>query len=713
MEGGREPGQSREGIRFSESWTKRRKWIAVLAAVSCLFCVILSITIVTFYAKCHATSLEQKEHVCSTSSCIHTASYISSTMDTSVNPCDDFFQFACGQYAKNNPSTIDMPWVNHFNKLRAEVKKEVRDLLETQNANSSDSIQKAQAFYTSCLQTDAIDQAGTKPLLDLIQSRGGNLFPTLEGANWVDKNWTLSEILTRVPRLLFKSTTLYSIHPLVTMLIGEDIRQANRSLIYFCLGASPLFASSEYFESVEKLYIEFTTALGASNATATQDAKDLRTFESCLQNVSMPIVLQTEEMDHSTVRTLTDKYPSFNWLEFLQREFSSVGIKVTMEEVIVTSGLDNIDRVFDVINSTPRRTLLNYCMWRFIYSHGDFLTTPIRNFKRRLDSELSWTKRPLERWELCSAQTEDFFPDAVSRLYIDKHFTPQKRTQVEEMIVDLKDAFRDIVRESDWMSQTTRKAALDKVHISASDVFQNVMNIHDHLYETSLLSLRQPVDRRSGWPGSVATVNAFYNPSKNTILFPAGILQKPILQDVDVEYVNYGGLGFFVGHEITHGFDTNGGDFDKDGSYRKWWQEDDLKQFEKRADCLVEQYNKYNYPQVNMSVNGTLTLGENIADNGALKETFNAYKKHVAKKGKEPKLPILDFTPDQLFFIGTAQLWCDNLPDSLIPHVLQKDTHSPPRYRVIGPMQNSEDFARAFSCPVGSYMNPEHKCHVW
>ncbi|XP_076451625.1 membrane metallo-endopeptidase-like 1 [Babylonia areolata] len=758
---GSDRGEARsvEEIEFSEGKSKREKILAIFLAIFVIATIVFLVLFLHYYflyddAK---DSSAQAPLICSTAACLSASAQMASAMDRSVKPCDDFYQFACGRWALNHPTSVDNPAMDVFVPVRESISKALRDLLDVTNESYPDSVKKAQDFYKSCVNTDVIDQLNHKPLLDLIKSRGPNVFPTLDGNSWVDEKWKLSQIVTRVPRYRYQlpgRPETYSIHMLFPMLPWPDMFQANRSIIYITEPVAPYNKremilgqySSFILDRLKRMYTMFTVALGANSTEAEKDAEDVMQFMINVLNITTPTLQKAQQQQNPnkyvkrfTIQNLTNTYPAFDWLEFFNTEFSSVGINLTMEEEVLTDGVGYLDQIFQVINSTSRRTLLNFGMWRFIISYGEFLGTPMREDLRTLrNTVFPTTVRPQLRWQLCVERTESFFRDAIGRLYIDKHFSLEKRTEVEDMVADLKDAFRDIVREADWMSQPTKEAALAKVDaivnkigyldylkndtyldeklkditINKSDVFGNLMKLADYRYRTLLRALRQPVDRRSGFAGSVVTVNAFYNPQTNSIIFPAAFLQKPILNDKSLEAIMYGSLGFFIGHEITHGFDNTGADYDEIGSHRKWWKEEDLQNFESRGQCMVDQYNRYSFPQVNMSINGQLTLGENIADNGGLKEAFKAYKKMVAKKGEEPRLPVLDYSPDQLFFISAAQFWCNTLPDEFISAYLA-DVHSPGKFRVIGPMQNSEDFARTFSCPQGSYMNPKDKCHVW
>ncbi|XP_055958236.1 neprilysin [Patella vulgata] len=242
--------------------------------------------------------------------------------------------------------------------------------------------------------------------------------------------------------------------------------------------------------------------------------------------------------------------------------------------------------------------------------------------------------------------------------------------------------------------------------------FNNVDSDQRRSIVTNLKDLREPVDR-DDWSTNAATVNAFYSPQKNQIMFPAGILQPPFFHKNFPRALNYGGIGVVIGHEITHGFDDSGRQYDKDGNLLQWWTDDVIGRFKEKAQCIINQYSNYSVEEADMNLNGINTQGENIADNGGLKQSYRAYQTLIETMGDEPRLPGLKYNNKQLFFINFAQIWCTNTRREAAIQQILTGVHSLGRFRVIGSLQNSQDFAEAFNCPASSYMNAEKKCYVW
>ncbi|CAL4120905.1 unnamed protein product [Meganyctiphanes norvegica] len=308
------------------------------------------------------------------------------------------------------------------------------------------------------------------------------------------------------------------------------------------------------------------------------------------------------------------------------------------------------------------------------------------------------------------------------------------------MVNYIHEAFNDILHNLEWMDEATRQRALKKsksiyssiayppellddskireyydgLMFTQGDLLQQYRNLTKFTTHSIFKILRDKVNKRD-WRiyGKVAVVNAHYNRVYNSIRFPAGILQGVFFDAERPMYQNFGGIGFIIGHEITHGFDNKGKQFDGNGDLSNWWEKETEIKFLEKARCIIEQYGNFTVPEVGLNINGKLTQGEDIADNGGVKEAYYGYKKWIKDHGEEPLLPGLSYTPSQLFWISAGNVWCGKSRPELLKKLLLIDTHSPKRFRINGPMMNSEEFSRDFNCPVGSPMNPKDKCKVW
>jgi len=332
------------------------------------------------------------------------------------------------------------------------------------------------------------------------------------------------------------------------------------------------------------------------------------------------------------------------------------------------------------------------------------------------------------------------FNYAVGSMYARHVFDIEAKRQVDDMTGYIRKAFNEILQNLDWMDNDTKNEAfnkLEKLHqtlaypveylerkkidgihkglvISEDDYLGNVLRLSVHFKKLQALKLRQNVDPYD-WKDfkNVAIVNAWYDRTYNRMRYPAGILQGGFFNSKLPRYMNFGGIGMVIGHEITHGFDDKGRQRNSEGALVDWWKPESSEKFNKKAQCIIWQYGNYTHKQVGKKVNGIITQGENIADNGGIKEAYLGYEKWVSENGDEPKLPGHGFSPKQLFWLSYAQTWCSKYRDASLKSKILRGPHSPPHFRVVGPLSNAEEFSKDWSCPIGSPMNPEKKCTVW
>lgn len=378
---------------------------------------------------------------------------------------------------------------------------------------------------------------------------------------------------------------------------------------------------------------------------------------------------------------------------------------------------------------------------------GD-LTKELGDIAFQFKAALSGVTEAPKRWQTCTSKSVGAFGFAAAHEYVLANFDEEAKYQADQMVEDLRASFEELVSETDWMdSQTQAKAIekadqmlqligypdwlLDPVQVDAyyetapEDIFEdehfiNTMGTKRWNAIQDLITLRSE-PKRDVWLMHPAIVNAWYSPNHNTITFPAGILQPPFFKGGWPRYLNYGAMGMVIGHEITHGFDDQGRQYDGTGSLSPWWSDETIQAFSGKAQCFIDQYSNYSVPELfpilgeeDSHLNGKNTQGENIADNGGIHESFRAYLASIEVEGPEPALPGLQqFSPEQMFFISNAQVWCElQTPESLLGQVLG-DPHSPGKFRVIGPLGNSEDFQNTFNCPAESPMNRVDKCKLW
>ncbi|EEC10627.1 neprilysin, putative [Ixodes scapularis] len=665
------------------------------------------------------------------------ASSLLNGMDQSADPCEDFFQFACGAWNKRHQIPEDRSSVSTFEVLSDELQIILKDLLEEPpNPYDNSATIKAKTLYHSCMKLNVIEDIGDRPLRIVLKRLGG--WPVTQ-RNWTAPTWTLERLLG-ILRGDFDQGVI------VEQWVGPDDKNSSVNIIQMDQQLAFGLPSREYYlkEGSEKdrrayhrLMVEVALLLGAEPEEADAQMEQVLQLETRLANISVPEADRHDTgsiYNKMTLRELSDMVPQFNWTEYMS---TFLPVDVTGDEPVVVYSVPYLQQIGQILQEPDRRTLHNFAVWRLVnylltYLDGEYAHK--RNDFRKVMLGVSADK---VRWHHCVELANKKMGMAVGALFIKDNFDPHSKETALKMIHNIREAFNELLKENDWMDRETRKVAEEKANAMNervgypdlltnpyelskdfflfffSDLYlDNVFNILRFEAIRNQLKLRQPVNKEK-WTTEPAVVNAFYNPNKNDIVFPAGILQPLFYSHHFPKSLNYGGIGVVIGHEITHGFDDKGRQFDKDGNLKQWWNNQTVRTFRERAQCMVDQYSSYVLEDVNLNVNGKMTQGENIADNGGLKQAYRAYKKWVKQYGEEPLLPGINLTHDQLFFLNYAQIWCGSMRPEEALNKIRTSVHSPGPIRVLGPLSNSYDFARAYNCPNMSRMNPAKKCSVW
>uniref|UniRef100_A0A8C1Q4F6 endothelin-converting enzyme 1 n=1 Tax=Cyprinus carpio TaxID=7962 RepID=A0A8C1Q4F6_CYPCA len=669
--------------------------------------------------------------ICLTEACVTVASKIVEALDRSADPCQDFYQYACGGWVRKNPLPDGRSRWSTFNSIWDQNQAVLKHLLENGTFNSSSEAErKTQSYYLSCLNEQRIEELGAQPLIDLIAKIGGwNITESWDKDNFLD--------------ILKIVSGPYRAQPFFTVGVSVDPKNSNSNVIQ--VDQSGLFLPSrDYYlnktnEKVLKAYLDYMVELGLllggdKNSTRVQ-MQQILDFETVLANITVP---QDERRDEEkiyhkiTIADLQVLAPAVEWLDYLNFVLSPLELNDT--EPVVVYAKEYLQQVSDLINKTDHSLLNNYMIWNLVQKGASSLDQRFENAQDKLLESLYGTKKSCTpRWQTCIGNTDDTLGFALGALFVKATFDKQSKEIAEGMINEIRTAFKDALDDLNWMDEQTRQAAKDKadaiydmigfpdfildskelddVYDGVKDnFFQNMINFYNFSARVMADQLRKPPNRDQ-WSMTPPTVNAYYMPTKNGIVFPAGILQAPFYAQHHPKALNFGGIGVVMGHELTHAFDDQGREYDKDGNLRPWWQNSSVDAFKNRTECMIDQYTQYTINGEH--INGKQTLGENIADNGGLKAAYHAYRSWVKQNGEEKRLPAVNLTNDQLFFVGFAQVWCSVRTPESAHEGLMTDPHSPPKYRVIGTLSNSPDFAEHFQCPLGSPMNSGHRCEVW
>ncbi|XP_078040555.1 M13 family metallopeptidase neprilysin 2 isoform X2 [Augochlora pura] len=750
------------------TWWKRRsgleRGLTVIAVSGVLLCIALVVAIAVVAANtasCNTSSSSANalngyqqpkvqtvnvpscdEDVCYTPECVHTASRILKNMDTEIEPCDDFYDFACGGFLEATNVPDDKTIVTTFTEISDNLQNQLRASIEEKSPpNEPKPFRLAKNLYKACMNKTLIEKRGLQPLLNILKKLGG--WPLLEGENWNETEFDWKESVYR-----FRKTG-YSINCFIDFSIGVDLKNSTRRIIDLDQASLRLpreYLSKGFDDKIVQAYynymVDIATILGVDEATAKTELKQSLEFEMKLANISLPNEKRrnaTLLYNPMTLRELSKTYRSIPWKEYFNTLLAP-NAQVDDDEVVIVSVPSYISDLEELLVSTPKRVQANYAIWRATASSVSYLTEEIRKKQLQYSTALSGRTEREPRWKECIDTVSGNLAISVGAMYVRKYFKEDAKKNALEMVADIRAEFKEILKRVDWMDEETRKSALDKaasmsshiaypeellddkkledfyekLELSPDNYLESILNLTLFGVDYSFGKLRKPVNK-TDWVthGRPADVNAYYSSIENSIQYPAGILQGAFFNKDRPKYMNYGAIGFVIGHEITHGFDDQGRQFDKVGNLVDWWQPETKENYLERAECIIHQYGNYTVEDVGLNLNGINTQGENIADNGGIKEAYLAYKKWVKRNHKESRLPGLPYTPEQLFWISAANTWCTKYRPETMKLRITTGFHSPGKFRVLGPLSNMEEFSQDFNCPLGSKMNPEKKCAVW
>lgn len=726
-------------------------------------------------------------------------------MDLSVDPCEDFYQYSCGNWEKLNPIPKDKAAYDTFEILRESLDDVIEELLTSVDPRKLDSAKspclldgttpkpldevpnvlgnepldtdlrmkilqkrsilervlmrfrkdlsqrdkgvkisdaeiKARHLYESCMNYDLLEKRGITPLLDLLNSLGG--WPALD-TKWNEENFHWLNLTAKL--------RLYNNDIFLVQWVGPDIKNSDENIIQFDqtslgLPTRDYFlqqSNSQYLEAYREYMTTIINVLGSSMENAKKTADEIIDFEIELAKItSSPeeranVSLLYRKM---SVETLYEEVPEIDWLYYLSTVLEK---PITKEENVVMFAMDYMKNMVNLFDITEQKTISNYLFWRFVRHRVNNLDDRFQEAKQKFYFALFGREQSPPRRKNCVLQLNSNMGMAVGAMFVRKYFDENSKKDTLDMTHELQQAFREIINSTDWIDGPTKALSEEKLNamslrigypdfllshdelnkiyedldIDPHKYFENTLAVLVHLTRTEQSKLSEPVNKTT-WFTAPAIVNAYYSRNKNQIMFPAGILQPPFYHRYFPKSLNYGGIGVVIGHELTHGFDDKGRLFDRDGNLERWWSDHAIEQFHSRASCLINQYGNYTVSEVGIPVDGENTQGENIADNGGIKQAFRAYKKWLAQHSdadslKHETLPGLNETNTQLFFLNFAQVWCGATRPEATRNKLKTAVHSPGRFRVIGTLSNSVDFSKEYNCPIGSPMNPEFKCSVW
>jgi putative endopeptidase len=645
-----------------------------------------------------------------------------SSMDLTKNPGDDFYNFASGTWIKNNPVPPKETRWGSFNLLRdfniTAVKTILAESADNKKAVAGSVEKRVGDFYMAGMDSLTIEKLGYSPIK-----------PDLEKLNQISD---LNGIINHAASM----RTYGGGSPFFGFSVGQDRKYVKNIVPQLSQGGTTLPDRDYYLKSdarsliIQKSYKNYIASLfslsGSSSAEAEKAAETIFNLEKTLASAQMSRV------------EMRDPYKTYN--KFSVTEFSKTTSNLNWQSLMSlmkVSGQDtvlvNSPKFFTALNgllsTTPVNDLKTYLKWNVLKTSAPYLSSEFVNANFAFTQILTGQKIQTPRWQRMSSLTDGTVGDLLGQIYVKKHFKPEAKARMQELVSNLVKAYEIRIKNLDWMTDVTKQKALDKLYaftpkiaypdkwkeyegleIKRGSFFQNLRNASEWGYTEMVKQLGKPVDK-SRWGMTPPTVNAYYNPVNNEIVFPAGILQFPFFDPNADDAVNYGGIGAVIGHEISHGFDDSGSQYDKDGTLRNWWTDEDRARFKVKATALQEQFDAYTVLDT-IHVNGKLTLGENIGDLGGLNAAYEAFK--MTKQGQSTG-KIDGFTPDQRFFLSWAQVWKGNILNESAAQLIVTDTHSPGPYRTIGAPVNMDAWYNAFDIKPGNklYKKPEDRIRIW
>ena len=646
-------------------------------------------------------------------------------LDTEVKVGEDFYQYATGGWQKANPLTAEYSRFGSFDVLQENNNKDLRDIIEevAGKENKAGSIeQKIASLYNSAMDSVKLNERGMQDLAAFLACDG---YQSEEGlANqWLESVW---------PRMQRQGVS-----GMFGFYITADEKDAKNNALYIVQGGLTLGQKDYYVdqdedtkkirEAYKKYIADLSKHVGFSEEDAQRISEDVMRIETILaENSKSMTELRDPEANYNklTYAELKEQFAGINWDAYFQN-FGISGLK----EVIF--GQPNaIHAAEQLLNTEPAEAIQNYYLWHAINMAADYIDDDSRAIAFAFWGKvMSGKQEDRPRWKRAVESVEDGLGEALGQLYVAKHFPPAAKERMVQLVKNLQVALGQRIDEQDWMSDETKKVAHEKLDAfyvkvgypdtwtdySALEIGDSYLNNILACNEWSIKDniekhLNKPVDRNE-WFMTPQTVNAYYNPTTNEICFPAGILQPPFFDMEADDAFNYGAIGVVIGHEMTHGFDDQGSQYDKEGNLRQWWSAEDRKRFEERIQVMREYYDSIEVLP-GLKSNGTLTLGENMADHGGLMVAFQAFKNATAE---HPLKEIDGFTPEQRFFLAYANVWGQNIREEEIRKRQKSDPHSLGKWRVNGQMPHLDAWYEAFGITESDpmFVPKEKRVTIW
>ncbi len=637
-------------------------------------------------------------------------------MDSSVKPGDDFFLYVNGKWIKNNEIPSTEAGIGSFLDLYTRTKANLKFILDdvAKGGQTAGSIeQKVGDFYASGMDSTTIEKLGYDPIKPALKT-----IESLKDAK--DVMGFLGKQLTENNALLFQYN------------VGADEKNSSMNILVFSQGGLGM-PDRDYYLKTDAA----TTTIQQKYQTYIQDILKLVGTDSVTAIKQMTAIYNLEKLlaiSHKTNVALRDPQSNYNKkaiadLQKAMPVFDWVSLTKTLGVTVDSVNISQpafYAKVNELLTTTPIDVWQAYLRFHFVHNMANALSSPFVNAKFNYQKALSGQQKNKPRWDRMYRTTDNNLGDALGQLYVKKYFTEDAKKRMQDLVNNLSISFEKRIDTLDWMSVDTKQKAKDKLHaflkkigytdkwrdyskvtIDRNKFYENINACAKNEFKYQISKVGKPVDKTE-WGMTPPTINAYYNPTFNEIVFPAGILQFPFFDPMADDAINYGGIGMVIGHEMTHGFDDQGAQYDKEGNLKNWWAKSDSVQFVAKSKRVIDLYNSFKVLD-SIHINGALTTGENMADIGGIAIAYSAFK--MTKQGQDT-VKIDGFTPDQRFFLSFAQIWRSKQKDETTRQLINTDPHSPASWRVLGPLMNFTPFYTAFDVKEGDKMFKAEKDRI-
>ncbi|XP_051172752.1 neprilysin-2-like [Leptopilina boulardi] len=715
-----------------KNFMKNTRWRGALdlklGLTTLCFALLINQSAAVFF---NITSSDKRDDYCMKRECNDTALRVLKYMDTSFDPCDNFYKFACGNFPKTI-SNYQSDRIDSFTIIENKIKQEMKTILEQKyDPAETNYARLIKTFYQNCMNANDIKKENLNLILELLQRIGG--WPLLKGNSWNNVSFQWEKFGSQTE--IFKNYFISSSFRLDTKNSSNVVLQIEQpsnldEFIYY----SDLIASTVQLFGNNENYIQ-------------NDINEIIKVEKMLINITIPERDRSDYPIRMTIKELNGNYSNILWKEYIDSILNPV-TNSRDDDIILVMDLNYFQQLNNLINQISKKDQANYLIWKAI---SGFLNNYITNEDNS------------QKWKHCYNIVNEFFSNSFGMLYVKYYFNLSEsgKKAIDEIFENIFQQFNTLLNKSDWLDDKTKEKALEKLaslsiinpvifklfddkeideyytnlEITPNNYLQSIINIQKFIKYKDADLFRKSLNKNS-WDQhyNPMEVGALFTSFNNSIAISPGILQGVFFKENIPQYMNYGSIGIVIGHELTHGFDSFGASFDKQGNLVNWWEPESSEKFHSRVQCFINQYENYILKDVDLKlnlkkligfpnsfefrpklikVNGTTTADENIADNGGIKIAYFAYQNYVKKHGPEALLPGVNYTQSQLFWISVAQTWCEKITLDEQRDRINNDYHSPPEFRVLGSLVNRKEFAKDFQCANNMRMNPKKKCSVW